>query len=253
MTTTLTIGSIALSSMIWLWMIRQIFVHAAKSKLITITVRNLISISAILALHYLQDMIPWGDYISIGLIVISLLSIVIYRYKKRSIWRLMHAWIWIIVSMTWWSAYAIPVFTEESLKRTYIKSQLSQSLWYILVFGMMSGLSFGIIENIVYLISWWSQWLIILWQRSLLPIIIHIAALCSTILIAYKAQNYIHPIISRSIAWASGILLHLLYNITQTNWNTLLSGLLIIISLITIHYSLMKSDLLYIDQSDDEK
>lgn len=118
--------------------------------------------------------------------------------------------------------------------------------------GIVSAIFFGLTENIIYSItqylsSSFIQTANLLADRSLLPIIVHIGAVCSgCCLLLYGQKHNSRSLLIGSLGAMISIGSHLLYNMSHS---LALGGIIKVILIIgyccCIHYCLFKSDTLY--------
>ena len=249
-----SIISISIISLIWIWIIRQIFIKQSKQQIIKTSIWSIMSVISISIIYYLSNTYTLRkEYHTIIYITIIIISIFLFIQKKRTIsWIIQSLWR-IIISSIWgiWWNYSINTLWEESFKRIYIKKFIIWLMWEIILLWIISGIVFGRTENIVYLIQSISRHtfidnVMLIQQRSFIPILIHVWSICISILVWYWFQKRIWEIASWTLGLASGILVHYLFNISQTNSITIWTITIILLYIWVIHYSLFRSDLLYI-------
>ena len=137
------------------------------------------------------------------------------------------------------------------MKWIYIKKFISWLLGEIILLGIVSGIVFGRTENVVYTVQYIinnatkNEILILIQQRGILPIIVHIWSMCISLLIWFHLKWKTASILARSIAIASGISSHFLFNISQYYNIPIWSAIIILWYLVVMSYSLFRSDLLY--------
>ncbi len=253
-----TLISIVWGSLLRIWILRQIFSKNDKKQIIIISLRSAFYALIAFVIYNIGHFIPvlqghYWDYLIIITIILIFLIPTLPQGGKS----------WIIQSLLWiglkfglagslWT-YSLSARWEESLKRNSLKNNTSWLLQSMILGGIVSAIMFGLGENIIYIVTSYLQshnlqnTLTLLWQRALLPIMVHIGSLCLWFITLLQLKKYSNN--TSLLRWIGAIVSiwsHFLYNISKTTPSLkILSLILMGIYLITIHYSLFKSDTLY--------
>ncbi len=237
-------------------LVRQIVSHTQKHSLIRISLSSLMSVILLSLIAFISqaNLIPLP---SNTILIVVIFIIVIFWFQSK---RFFARWIQSLIRIAWSfipniSQYPLFARSEESLKRNSVQKRTTWPFGEIILLCVMSSLVFGRWENIIYLLAPYIHnnniepklvtTLIV--SRSFIPLVLHIGCTCSSCLIAYTLSNKIwNTIIWRSIWLISGILLHTLFNISQSSNIRPLSLIIILWCIAIISYSLMRSDILYI-------
>ncbi len=161
--------------------------------------------------------------------------------------------------------------SEETLKQVSLQWWWHESIFSdnnkLFLLACVSAIIFGGIENILFFIRAQNDTGIItisyIIQRSLIPLLIHIASVGTTIMIGYRVYHYYNTmresywkplsqkniflfstlsVFLASIGW---VIFHSIYNFSLTYQIRVIIPLLCIISIGMISYGLFRSDLLY--------
>lgn len=254
-----SIISIIWGSLLRIWILRQVFSQQDKKQILMISLRSAIYAIIAFFIYNIGYFIPTlqGTY-SQYLIIVTILIVFIIPTLPVG-WKswIMQSilWIGISIGLSWsLSSYSLSARWEESLKRNSLKKNTSWLIQSMILGGIVSAIIFWQIENIIYVIISYLQSdnivssLTLLGQRSFLPIIVHIGSLCLWFVTLLQLKPYLKSNSLLRWIWAIvSIWSHFLYNISQSSDSSLkiLSLILMGIYIITIHYSLFKSDILY--------
>lgn len=260
-----SIISIILFWLIWIRVIRQVVSSLHKKTLIITSARAICYTILVFIIYNLTYFLPeLSSNIVTSIIVASIVFFVAVPIlptarKSRviqSIFRIFTS-IWV-----WWQVgtYTLSARWEESLKRSSLKNFQSWLLQSMILWAIISWIAFWVTENIIYMIVSFLQTnnisnaFHVFSERSFLPILVHIWSLSLWFISIIQLKRYIWQSWLVWILWfVITILSHLLYNIWQAYDIKLLSSILIIGYIITLHYALFKSDTLYIWQTPQER
>jgi hypothetical protein len=257
---TIPLITIIIVTLLWLWLLRQIFDHSDKKKFFLTSMISVISVIIITIIYSISHTFQFNYYTTIIIYSsIILIGWCIYIQPQRLGWRVSQSIAWIIIACIWWTTwtYSIAALGEESMKWIYIKKFISWLIGEIILLGIVSGIVFGRTENIVYTVQYIinnatkNEILILIQQRGILPIIVHIWSMCISLLIWFHLKWKTASILARSIAIASGVTSHFLFNISQYYNIPIWSAIIILWYLVVMSYSLFRSDLLYIINKND--
>jgi hypothetical protein len=203
---------IIIITFLWLWLLRQIFNHSNKKKIFFTSITSIIGV-IVITIIYNTWRILHLDQSHIVIVYSSIILICgfIYLQYQRLSWWISQSILWITIALIWWSSwvYSIAALGEESFKWIYIKKFISWLLWEVILLWIVSGLVFWWTENIVYIIQYIinnatnNELILMLQQRGLLPLIIHIWSICISLIIGYNLKKRMYPFIARSIGIAS--------------------------------------------------
>lgn len=184
--------------------------------------------------------------------------------RRRARWGVFFVGITTVVAaMTWgvawllaWSSIGLLIIKatgEEILKISWAQALPSPRGSYshdIIVMSLIAWLGFALCENIIYFLSSGGSWVLLL-TRSLTTSLLHaIFTGCVGYVLSVRTQggNWVGEkpnFITYVIAFAVGIILHSLYNISMT-YAPLVGGIVFVIGwYLLLSYILYKSDRLY--------
>lgn len=170
---------------------------------------------------------------------------------------LLFVWIGMGWVITWINTmimyYLISCYAEEILKFAVWENILMSQKWEnivwktdLILFAIMAGLGFSVIENIFYLIvlALGNQWnLITTMWRSIFTTLLHIVA---TGLIAFFVVKKDKKYRLKCLIWiVCGFGLHWLYNLCLAYWYKVFTILILIVCYFILSYLLFNSDAIY--------
>jgi len=148
------------------------------------------------------------------------------------------------------------VFAEEYLKTHNALARhhhTRQIMSYALTYGLLSGLGFGIIENIRYIIGQYSSlWLWntaqLIAMRSISSVMMHLVFSGTIMRIYIKKYQKIWHVPAILFGYIVGATIHLLYNLTLGRWYSRILVLRLMIGYGILSRFLYEADSLYIKQ-----
>lgn len=248
------ITTIIITSLVRIRFLRQIFEHSEKRTFIMTSIISIISVMSITLLYYIKQTTQINDQIYVYIYTSIIFIIwILYFKRQRFSGRIAQSIVWIWVALLWWvtGTYSIAALGEESFKWIYIKKFITWLLWQLILLGIVSGIVFGWTENLVYMVQYiinnspTNKIFLLIQQRGIIPLIIHIWSLCFSIIIWFSLKKWYPSFITRWIAIWVWIWSHYLFNMSQIYQFNIWSWIIIIWYLIIISYSLFRSDLLY--------
>lgn len=250
-----TIGQIItllFTSLLRIWIIRQVFYHNERK---TIIHTSLISIWSVLLLAGVYRIEQKYFTKTISFIIISSIitwSIIITRLQsKRFLWWIGQTIVvFLSTAIPFQNTYKILAWIEESSKRHALQKNTDLFQNKVIFLSIISGLSFWRAENIIYLImTKQEEFMTVLSSRSFIPIVVHIWFMCISYLsaeIIFKKTK--KTILGWSIWLSIGVILHALFNISQKENIWLISISIIVLCIFAVSYGIAKSDMIYEQQ-----
>ena len=207
---------ILMSVYMWIWIINNSFKWQKKSTKSALLI-FLVSIFAVLFLYFYKDILAkiWLEELSLTehITTKAVFSFIFYcvsflvlvalffgNLKKKSnlkfivVALLLFVWIWIWWLLAWINTmiiyYLVSCYAEEIVKfstwgnvlQVYEKKdQTSEKKWFwnLVLFSILAGLWFSVVENILYLVvlsTWWEMSIFTTLSRSIFTTLLHIVA-----------------------------------------------------------------------------
>lgn len=254
----ISIITIFIAILIRIWISRQLFNRSDKVNFLWASSSAGVWVIIMSLPHFINRYYPLPPHRQ--LYITSILTILITISIRNKPWifgRIFQSIVRIVSSsIPTNGSYSISARSEESCKRSYIKKYTFWPIPNIILLSIVSGIAFWRVENILYLIMGWiyhHDLLTIISQRSFFPIIIHAGAMAISSSVILALHDKLPLRLGRATALWSGIVIHYLFNIAQSQGRWWMTFPLITVSIITITYAFAQSDLLYIPQPATEK
>lgn len=257
-----SIISIIIGLFLRIWILRQIFSQQKKQQIFSITLRSIFYALVAFFIYNISHFLPQfsPDY-STAIVIITILSLFILPLLPQGgkMWILQSIGRIIVSLWIGWMTgkYSLSAWWEESLKRSSLKNNQSWLLQSMLLGWIVSWIVFGRIENIIYTLTQYLQSqdislaIGLLGQRAFIPLIVHVWSISLGFCMMLMMKKRFSLKVSQFIWIFSIIASHFIYNMSQV-WalSSWFKVILIVLYIISIHYTLFRSDDLYISQEE---